>query len=49
MYWECHPILPIINADIIRKSMKNTYLTQDEKNRNQIGENFIVVKENDDI
>lgn len=44
MYWECHPILPIINSDIIRKSFKKIYITQDEKNRNKIGDNFILNK-----
>jgi len=42
MYWECHPILPIIDIDIIKKALKKIYLTNDEKERNKIGTDFII-------
>ena len=42
MYWECHPILPIIDIDVIKKTIKKIYLTNDEKERNKIGTNFII-------
>ena len=44
MYWECHPILPIIDIDIIKKALKKVYLTNDEKDRNRVGNNFILTK-----
>ena len=42
MYWECHPILPIIDIDVIKKTIKKIYLTNDEKERNKMGTNFII-------
>jgi len=41
MYWECHPILPIINRDVIKKCMNGVYLTQDEQKRNMLGVDFV--------
>ena len=42
MFWECHPILPKINSDIIKKEIKKIYLTNDEQQRNKIGVDFIL-------
>lgn len=37
-YWECRPVLPPINYNVIKECMKNINMTTDEKNRNKTGE-----------
>ena len=42
MFWECHPILPIIDINVIKKELKTIYLTKDEQQRNQIACNLVI-------
>lgn len=42
MFWECHPILPIIDINVIKKELKTIYLTKDEQQRNQIASDFVI-------
>ena len=39
-YWQCLPILPIIDNDLILKIIKKCPLTKEEKNRNKVSVNF---------
>ena len=38
--WECHPKLPYIISEEIRKVVKDTKLNEEEKNRNKFGKEF---------
>ncbi len=38
--WECHPKLPYIISDEIRKVVKEAKLNEEEKNRNKFGKEF---------
>lgn len=42
MFWECHPILPIVDIAIIRKELKSVYLTKDEQQRNLIASDLVI-------
>lgn len=43
MYYQCHPILPKVNINVIKKALKNIYLTKDEKQRNKISSNTVLI------
>lgn len=38
--WECHPKLPYIISDEIKKVVRDTKLKEEEKNRNKFGKEF---------
>ena len=38
--WECHPKLPYVISEEIRKVVKDTKLNEEEKNRNKFGKEF---------
>jgi 5'-3' exoribonuclease 2 len=42
MYWECIPLLPIVNIDKIKNATKNLKLNNDEKIRNCLKKNVII-------
>ena len=39
-YWECRPILPTIDAPQLAKYIRKIKMTQEEMNRNKLGENY---------
>ena len=39
-YWECRPILPTIDAPQLSKYIRKIKMTQEEMNRNKLGENY---------
>lgn len=39
--WECRPLIPIVNYNDIRAVYKRVHLSQNEKNRNIIGKDFM--------
>ena len=39
-YWQCHPILPIINDKKIKDIVKNINFTEKEKKRNEISQYY---------
>ena len=39
-YWECKPILPFIDLDVIKNELKNIKLSQQENKKNEITNNF---------
>lgn len=39
--WECRPLIPIVNYNDIRLVYKRVHLSQNEKNRNIIGKDFM--------
>jgi 5'-3' exonuclease len=39
-YWQCHPVLPIINDTKIKDIIKNTNFTEEEKKRNEISQYY---------
>lgn len=41
-YWECRPIVPLVNYNIVKAEMKNCKLTKEEIERNKFGEPFII-------
>ena len=40
-YWECKPILPFIDLNVIKRETKKITLNQQDENRNTLGTNFI--------
>jgi len=39
-YWECRPLLPIVNYKVIKEVMDKINMTTDEKNRNKVGKEY---------